>query len=120
MGNKQMSTESKRLTLNVNSFVEKSVGVLSKCIDDYASEQNKFLYQERSLARQKASQQHWLQKRAAENELRAKQGQPPLPDDRSKLSIFKQQPKPWKLDSYLIANRMKQQCNTLLSDSAQG
>lgn len=117
---KQMSTDHKRLNINVNSFVEKSVGVLGKCVDDYASEQNKLLYHERQLARQKTQQQNWLQKRAADNELRAKQNKPPLPDDRSKVSAFKQIQKPWKIDTYLIANRMKHQCDQLLSDSAQG
>jgi len=117
---KAMNTDSDRLNIRVNDFVEKNVNVISKSIDDYVTEQGKLLYYERQLARQKTQQQQWIQKRDADNALRAKQGKPPLPNDRSKLAIFKQLPKPWKLDTYLLTNRMTQQTGALLSDTAQG
>jgi len=118
---KQMSTQHDRLHINVNQFVEKTVGSISKCIDSYASEQSTLLYHERALARQKTQQAQWLQKRAAENELRAKQGLPPLPDDRHKQACFKHPAKaPQKLDSYLLTNRMNLHAGEVLADTAQG
>lgn len=118
---KLMSTENDRLHINVNEYIEKTLGSLNKCVDEYASEQSTLLYHERALARQKTQQQQWIQKRAADNEIRSKQGLPPLPDDRSKQACFKHLAKqPLKLDSYLLCNRMNLHAQEVLNDAAQG
>lgn len=84
------------------------------------SEQGRFQFYQRSLARQKAAQADFLKRRSAENEARLAQGKDPLPDeDFSKLHLFKPLSKPNRLDTYLISNQIGHYCNSILDQSAQ-
>jgi hypothetical protein len=46
-------TPAHRLLLSADSFLEKTLGTLSTTVDEYASEQSKFQYQQRLIARTK-------------------------------------------------------------------
>ena len=98
--------QSERLTLNHTAILDKYMNALSDGIDEFSSEQSKYQYYQRSLARQKQAQQTYLQRRAAENEVRQMQGKPELNDDLSKNPLFKPIPKPHRLDAYLQLMQM--------------
>jgi translation initiation factor 3 subunit H len=111
------STDHIRLGIQVNAS-EQFLDNLSMCLHLYSQEQQKFHHHERTLAKNEQEQKKWIQKREADNQQRAKQGKPPLPDDRSKQPCFKETPKPSRLDSLLIANRMFQVSKYLEDDAA--
>lgn len=50
---KSFNCESERLHVSAGPFLEKTLGVLSGVVDEYASEQSKFQYQQRLIARNK-------------------------------------------------------------------
>lgn len=118
--NKIMNSDSTRLAVHVNEFAEQKLKELGACIDLYAQEQGKYHFYERQVARQKQAQQQWLQKRAAENEIRQKSGKQALPDDRNKNPLFKPHPKPNRLDTFLVANRITATSNSIFSDCSLG
>jgi translation initiation factor 3 subunit H len=117
---KVMSTDHTRLGIRVNDFAEQKLKELSASIDLYTQEQGKYHFYERQVARQKQAQQQWLQKRATENEIRQKSGKPALPDDRNKNPLFKPHPKPNRLDTFLVANRITASANEIFTDCSQG
>jgi len=117
---KTMSCDFDRLDLNSTPFIEKNLGVLSDVIDEYSSEQAKFQFHQRQVARQKANQQNYLQKRSQENENRAAAGQDALPDDdRSKNPLFKPIAPPSRLESYLLWNQIAHYSEQITSASSQ-
>lgn len=102
-----ISFDSERLSISYSPQLDHHLSLLSQSIDDYSGEQSKFQFYQRSLARQKQSQQAYLAKRAADNEVRVMQGQQPIEEDLSKLPLFKPLNKPSRLDTYLIAASMR-------------
>jgi translation initiation factor 3 subunit H len=59
----RLESDFDRLDLSTNSFLEKNLEFLNECLDDLATEQNKFQYYQRTIAKQQAQQNAWLQKR---------------------------------------------------------
>lgn len=112
--NKSMSCEFDRLNLSAGPFLEKSLGTLSSIVDEYASEQSKFQYVQRLIARQKAQQAAVQSKRAAENEQRANLGQDPLDEDGKGVKIT---PQPSRLETFLLANQLSNYCEQIESAS---
>jgi len=107
-----------RLTFTANPFLEKNLEILSSSIDEYSSEQAKYQYFQRQVARQKLSQQSHLQRAKEENEARALQGKEPLPDeDLSKNSLFKPLSKPSRVENLLSSNKINLYCNQITSAS---
>lgn len=117
---KVMSTDRMRLDIHVNPYVEQHLESLGACIDEYTIEMGKFHYVERAQTRNEQLKKAWTQKRAADNELREKQGKQKLPDDSAKQPFFKPVPKHPKVDTFLITNRMTQLSNSVLADSTNG
>jgi translation initiation factor 3 subunit H len=104
-----MSCDFSRLSISNQPVIEKSLGVLSNCIDDYSAEQNKFQYIQRQIARQKQTIQAAEQKRDAENEHRIAMGQEPLPEEKPAKPI----PQPSRLETMLICNQMNNYCKEI-------
>ncbi|THU46579.1 hypothetical protein C4D60_Mb09t06420 [Musa balbisiana] len=102
-----------RLKLSTAPYMERNLEFLIDCMEDLSSEQNKFQYYYRSLSRQQAQQQAWLQKRRVENMARKAAGEEPLPEEDPSNSIFKTIPEPSHLDSYLITNQISNYCNQI-------
>ncbi|CAL9135198.1 unnamed protein product [Musa textilis] len=102
-----------RLKLSTAPYMERNLEFLIDCMEDLSSEQNKFQYYYRSLSRQQAQQQAWLQKRRVENMARKAAGEEPLPEEDPSNSIFKPIPEPSHLDSYLITNQISNYCNQI-------
>ena len=118
---KTMSTDFDRLTSNANPFVEKSVDILANNIEDYAMDQNRFQFHQRSQARLKQQQQAYLNKVEQENESRKIKGMKPLPkEDLSKNPLFKDSSGFNKLDNYLISNQIAHYAQAITEDASQG
>jgi len=102
-----------RLYLSTNAFLEKNLEFLNECLDDLATEQNKFQYYQRSIAKQQAQQHAWLQKRRGENAVRKMNGEEVLPEEDPHLPIFKIIPEPSRLESLLITNQINDYCKQI-------
>ncbi|KAH9649394.1 eukaryotic translation initiation factor 3 subunit H [Citrus sinensis] len=102
-----------RLQLSSSPFLERNMEFLIECMDDLSVEQQKFQFYYRSLTRQQAQQQSWLQKRRDENKARKAAGEEPLPEEDPSNPIFKPIPEPPRLESFLIANRIANYCNQI-------
>ncbi|KAH7522892.1 hypothetical protein JRO89_XSUnG0088600 [Xanthoceras sorbifolium] len=102
-----------RLQLSTNPFLERNMEFLIECMDDLSMEQQKFQFYYRSLTRQQAQQQAWLQKRRDENKARKAAGEEPLPEEDPSNPIFKPIPEPPRLESFLITNRIANYCNQI-------
>jgi translation initiation factor 3 subunit H len=87
-----MSCESDRLQLSADSFLQKTLSTLSTTVDEYASEQSKFQYQQRLIARTK---------RAADEA---------AGDDGP---IAKTATQPSRLESMLLANQLSNYCDQI-------
>lgn len=59
----------RRLNLSHSPFITKTLGILSSCIDEYSSEQSKFQYMQRQIARQKTLLQALQGKRVPDFDL---------------------------------------------------
>jgi translation initiation factor 3 subunit H len=105
-----MNCDFSRLSVSNHPFIEKTLGVLSHCIDDYSSEQSKFQYIQRQIARQKQTIQAAETKRNQENESRVALGQDPLAEE--KLAV-KTIPQPSRLETMLICNQMSNYCKQI-------
>jgi translation initiation factor 3 subunit H len=117
---KSMSCEFDRLTIGANPFLEKNLGILSDCIDEYSQEQGKFQYYQRQVTRQKANIKTHQDKRKIESDARVASGLPPLTnEDTSKNSIYKPINRPSRLDTYLISNQIAHYCEQINSSSSQ-
>lgn len=108
-----------RLRLSTSSLMERNMEFLIECMDDLSMEQQKFQFYYRSLSRQQAQQQAWLQKRRAENMTRKAAGEDPLPEEDPTNPIFKPIPEPSRLDSFLITNQIANYCNQINGVSGQ-
>jgi len=118
---KSISCDFDRLTLMANPFIDKNLEALSIAIDDHTQEQGRLLYYQRQVQKQKSQQQQYLQKIKDDNEARVSAGSAPLPEeDLSKNPIFKQLPKPNRLESHLIANKIDLFCQQITSASTVG
>jgi len=113
--NKSMSCEFDRLNLSSGAFLHKTLGILGSTVDDYASEQSKFQYVQRVIARQKAQQAAVSTKRAAENEARAHMGQEPLDEDAKSVKIT---PQPSRLETFLLSNQLSNYCDQMQSSAS--
>ncbi|XP_022761780.1 eukaryotic translation initiation factor 3 subunit H isoform X2 [Durio zibethinus] len=102
-----------RLQLSTNPYMERNMEFLIECMDDLSMEQQKFQFYNRSLSRQQAQQQAWLQKRRAENMARKTAGEEPLPEEDPSNPIFKPIPEPSRLESFLITNQIANYCNQI-------
>jgi len=90
--------------------------LLSSTIDEYSSEQNKFQYYQRQVAKQKLQQQQHLTKTREENESRIARGEQPNRDeDLSKNSLWKPIPKPSRLESNLLGERIQLYTQQIMS-----
>ncbi|QHO09906.1 Eukaryotic translation initiation factor 3 subunit H [Arachis hypogaea] len=78
-----------------------------------------FQFYYRSLSRQQAQQQAWLQKRRVENMSRKAAGEDPLPEEDPSNPIFKPLPEPSRLESFLITNQISNYCNQINGVSGQ-
>jgi translation initiation factor 3 subunit H len=109
-----------RLSLTANPFVEKNLGIMADCIDQYAADQAKFMFHQRQVGRQRQSQQAFKNKRSQENENRKKAGQEPLPEvNTSKNPLFKPIAPPSRMDSYLLSNQINHYCTQISSSASQ-
>jgi len=113
---KSMRCDFDRLSLSSTPFVEKNLDLLSSTIDEYSSEQNKFQYYQRQVAKQKLQQQQHLTKTREENESRIARGEQPNRDeDLSKNSLWKPIPKPSRLESNLLGERIQLYTQQIMS-----
>ena len=108
-----------RLQLSTSSLMERNMEFLIECMDDLSLEQQKFQFYYRSLSRQQAQQQAWLQKRGVENMSRKAAGEDPLPEEDPSNPIFKPLPEPSRLESFLITNQISNYCNQINGVSGQ-
>ncbi|KAE9604960.1 hypothetical protein Lal_00036810 [Lupinus albus] len=108
-----------RLQLSTSSLMERNMEFLIECMDDLSVEQQKFQFYYRSLSRQQAQQQAWLQKRRSENMARKAAGEEPLPEEDPSNPIFKPLPEPSRLESFLITNQISTYCNQINGVSGQ-
>ncbi|XP_072071400.1 eukaryotic translation initiation factor 3 subunit H-like isoform X2 [Arachis hypogaea] len=108
-----------RLQLSTSSLMERNMEFLIECMDDLSLEQQKFQFYYRSLSRQQAQQQAWLQKRRVENMSRKAAGEDPLPEEDPSNPIFKPLPEPSRLESFLITNQISNYCNQINGVSGQ-
>lgn len=117
--NKNMSCDFDRLNLGCDGSMKKSLKTLSSCIDDYSSEQSKFQFIQRQIARLKVQQQTFITNRAQENDIRVKSGQEALPDeDLLKNAVFKPIPQPSRLETFVISNHMSNYCDQISLESS--
>lgn len=93
--NKAMNCDYDRLRMSANGYLEKTLNIMHNRIDDYSSEQSKFQYLQRLIARQK--QQNRDQ------------------DEESKTKVNAQ---PSRLDSFLISNQISNYCDQVSNTSA--
>jgi translation initiation factor 3 subunit H len=113
-----MSCDHDRLHLNNNPFLEKSLGMVSDLIDEYAAEQMKFQYWQRQSSKQKQQKQAAVQKWQAENDKREKAGQEPLPEeDWSKM--YKVQTPPSRMDSVMVAGQIQHHSDQIIAATGQ-
>ncbi|KAA3454681.1 eukaryotic translation initiation factor 3 subunit H-like isoform X1 [Gossypium australe] len=103
-----------RLQLSSNPYMERNMEFLIECMDDLS-----FQFYYRSLSRQQAQQQAWLQKRRADNMQRKAAGEDPLPEEDPSNPIFKPIPEPSRLESFLITNQIANYCNQINGVSGQ-
>lgn len=89
-----MNCDSERLQSSSGAFLEKTLGVLSSTIDEYASDQSKFLYQQRLIARNK---------RAADEAGDAEPSKPVV--------------QPSRLEAFLLSNQLSNYCDQVQSAS---
>lgn len=102
-----------RLKLSTKPYLERNLEFLSECMDELAQEQQKLQFHYRSLSRQQAQQQAWLQKRRQENMARKAAGEEPLPEEDPMNPIFKPIPEPPRLESFLVTNQVANYCNQI-------
>ncbi|KAI8984715.1 hypothetical protein BDF20DRAFT_861343 [Mycotypha africana] len=93
------------LDLELDPFMQKNLQYLLDCTDVQQQEQNNYQYWQRSVAREQAKIQGWLNKRRQENAQRAEKGQDPLPEDEVN-TLFKLPPEPSRLDSMILTAQM--------------
>lgn len=117
----QKTTESEKyqfLDLATSSMLEKNLRQLIECVDDVATDTNKYLTFQKLYQRQQQSKQQHLHKRQQENTARAAKGEPPLPEeDLNKL--FKPLQAPQRLDSMLIAGQIDNYCTQITEFTSQ-
>jgi translation initiation factor 3 subunit H len=117
---KSMNCDFDRLKLVANPFVEKNLGILADCIDEYSSEQAKFQYHQRVVARQKASQQAFLNRQKDERARREAEGLEALPEaDLSKNPLFKDNKQPSRMETYLVSNQIAHYCEQINASANQ-
>lgn len=112
--NHSMQCELDRLNMSSGPFLQKTLGILSSCVDDYSSEQSKFQYVQRLIARQKAAQAAQQNKRASDNEARQYLGQDSLPEEAKAVKIT---PQPSRLETFLLANQLSNYCSQVHSSA---
>jgi translation initiation factor 3 subunit H len=95
------------LDLSIDPFLEKTCDQLLDSIEAHQTEQNNAQYYQRSRAREEAKITAWQQKRKAENQTRAQQKQPLLPEDEWK-QLFKLPAEPSRLESMLVGRQVEQ------------
>jgi len=101
------------LDLELDPFMEKNLEDLLDCTEAQHQEQNNYMYWQRSVAREQAKVQQFLQKRKAENVHRVAQGQAPLPEEDATAQMFKMPPEPSRLESMLLNAQMHNYCKQL-------
>merc|ERR1712224_882694 len=101
MGNVQFDS----LELENQNFLEKNVNFLLECLDDLTQEQQKLQYYERQAIRQQQAQKNFVEKRRAENNLRAERGQDLLGNRRRPRSSVSNYQVNWRRSSYPIRSR---------------
>jgi translation initiation factor 3 subunit H len=108
-----------RMDLSGVSFLERSLELMIMCIDDLASEQAKYSFYQRQLARHQAHVQAYLQKRRAENDARRAAGEEPLPDE-DVDQVIKPPQTPSRLGTLLITAQVNQYCRQVSQFSGEG
>ncbi|KTW31172.1 uncharacterized protein T551_01245 [Pneumocystis jirovecii RU7] len=101
----------------VDSYFEKIMENLLEVTEDYQYEQSNYQYYQRALAREQLKIQQWLQKRRAENAVRAANNQSLLPEDEWQR-LFKLSSEPSLLESILLASQIDYYCKKIDSSSA--
>jgi len=91
--NNSMNCEADRLQLSAGGFVEKTLGTLASTIDEYASEQSKFQYQQRLIARNKRAQE----------------------DAGADADSIKPATQPSRLEAFLLSNQLSNYCDQVQS-----
>jgi len=96
------------------------------CISDLQIRQNTYQTWQKGVSRLDGQQQQFLQKRRAENAVRAAKGQALLSEHIKDLEIeapatFKKPPEPWKagLESVLVSQRIWEHCMQISQYSGQ-
>ncbi|KAJ4711283.1 Eukaryotic translation initiation factor 3 subunit H [Melia azedarach] len=102
-----------------NNPLKRNMELLIKCMDDLSIEKQKFQFYCKSLARQQAEQQEWVQKIRDENKARKAAGQEPLPEEDPSDPIFQTIPEPSQLETFLITNRIDNYCNQIKGVTAE-
>ncbi|KAL5016846.1 hypothetical protein ScPMuIL_006435 [Solemya velum] len=97
------------LDLGTSAMLEKGLRQLMSCVDDTASEANKFLSYLRQYQKQQMNKSQHSQKRQAENAQRVQRGENPLPEE-DLNKIFKPLQQPSRLDSLLLAGQIDNYC----------
>jgi translation initiation factor 3 subunit H len=90
------SAHFERLNLSTNPFLEKTLEFLTECLDDLATEQNKYQYYQKNLQRQ----HNYLKKKAEGEE-----------EEEAQTSKHIQQPN--RLESLLITNQINNYCEQI-------
>mmetsp|Transcript_15756 Transcript_15756/g.17786 ORF Transcript_15756/g.17786 Transcript_15756/m.17786 type:complete len:391 (-) Transcript_15756:201-1373(-) len=105
-------TQSDRLDLSTNSYLEKNLEYLVDEVDNLEAEQHKMQYHQRQIQKQQQQQQKWLQQRRMENKAREEAGEPLLPEEGDPNNpIFKPMQNPSKMESLLIRNQIGVYCD---------
>jgi len=92
-----------RLNLSTNPFLEKNLEFLTECLDDLATEQNKYQFYLKNLQRQQLAMHSYIQKKKGDGD-----------DDEEDLSqMFKPIPQPNRLESLLITNQINNYCEQI-------
>lgn len=113
-------SEFERLSLaGTASYAERHVEYAVDTLDELSAEQNKYQFYMRNVQRQQAQQNAFIQKRKAENLIRVKNGEEPLPESDPNNPIFKALPEPVRLDSLVLENQIDLFCDQINKFSSQ-
>jgi translation initiation factor 3 subunit H len=113
---KSMSCDYDRLNLFGNPYLQKNLEIMANCIDDFAQEQSKFQFHQRQAQRVKQQQQQYVLQKKEERQRAESLGQDvPPQEDLSKNALFKAQPEPSRLETFLISNQIQHYADHLIA-----
>lgn len=106
------------LNLSHGSSLEQQLRLMMSSLDDVTQESGKFIQYQRMVAKYNQQKVQHQQRRANENATRGARGEPPLPDDFSKI------PRPTqpntRMEALLACKQVTTYCNQIKEFSGQG